>query len=259
MARGIDTLDAVMTTCVNELKLFAIAILDLEKAFVNVRHAFIVRCFNELNIPGGIVVYLKYVYSNSRTILSFKGNVSPEQGMWQGDPLSPLLFFIVFNKILEALPRDLGIKFKEIILNHLAFADDLVLLSNSLQELQEIMNVLTTTLATDGLKINSNKTFSLLWVKDAKRKKLIYNSSDNIMVNNQAIKTLQTNDYFTYLGAEFGTTGLMKINSTKFQDDFQTLRAAPCKPQQKLFMLVHFLLPKYYHTFIFSTCCMFLK
>lgn len=92
----------------------------------------------------------------------------------------------------------------------------------------------------------------VLWVKDAKRKKLIYNSFDHITVSNQPIKTIQANDSFTYLGAAFSTTSLKKINTEEFREDLKILRTAPCKPQQKLSMLVHFLFPKYYHAFIFS-------
>lgn len=83
VARGIDILDAVMSSCMKELRPFAIAILDLEKAFDNVRHPFIVRCLDELQIPVGIIEYLKILYSRSRKNLSFKGNPSktihPEQ------------------------------------------------------------------------------------------------------------------------------------------------------------------------------------
>lgn len=121
----------------NELRSFTIAILDLEKALDNV-HPFIVKGLDEPKIPVGIIEYLKYVYAKSRTILSFKGNTSdpihPEQGVRKGDPLSPLLFLIVFNEVLESLPSELGIKFKYLLLNHLAFADDPILLAKNLMK-----------------------------------------------------------------------------------------------------------------------------
>lgn len=138
VARGIDVLDSVITTCMKDLKPLSIAILDLEKAFDSINHTFIVKCLSELGIPDGIVDYLIYVYKHAKTSLSFKGISSdplhPSQGVRQGDPLSPFLFLLVFNKVLEALPKNLGIKFGDILLNHIAFADDLVLLAKNIKE-----------------------------------------------------------------------------------------------------------------------------
>lgn len=110
--------------------------------------------------------------------------------MRQGDRLSPSLFLIVFNKVLEALPDELGIKFKDMLINHLAFADDLVLLAKNISELQQLMNIFSTALSAVGWKINTDKSFTVLWVKDHKRKKIIYNSQDQITVLNQPIKTI---------------------------------------------------------------------
>lgn len=174
VARGIDALDAVISTCMKELKLLSIAILDLKKAFDSVNHSFIIKCLNELDLPSGIIDYLVYVYTHAKTSLSFKGISSdplhPTQGVRQRDPLSPLLFLLVFNKVLEALPKNLGVKFREIIFNHIAFADDLVLLAKNIKELQILMNVLVSALAEIGLKVNNSKSFTFTWVKDTKKK-----------------------------------------------------------------------------------------
>lgn len=196
------------------------------------------------------------MYSKARTTLSFKGRTSdpvhPSQGVRQGDPLSPLLFLVVFNKVLEKLPVHIGVKFRNMVINHIAFADDLVLLANNIIELQKLINILSETLAEVGLKINSSKSFTLHWVKVTKRKKLIYDNTESITVNNQVIPTLEVTDTFTYLGAAFGTTGLLKIDGGQFRQDLLILQKAPCKPQQKIFMMKNFLIPKYYHSFIFS-------
>lgn len=82
VARGIDALDMVISTCMKDLKALSIAILDLEKAFDSVNHSFIIKYLNKLGLPDGIVEYLLDVYSHAKTTLSFKGVSS--------DPIHPI-------------------------------------------------------------------------------------------------------------------------------------------------------------------------
>lgn len=57
---------------------------------------------------------------------------------------------------------------------------------------------------------------------------------------------------FTYLGACFTPSGLVKIDTTNLQEKINILLKAPAKPQQRLFMLKNFLWPSFYHQYIFS-------
>lgn len=70
---------------VKKSNLFAVCILDLEKAFDNVRQSFIITFLQELYIPSGITEYLVYVYFYSQIFLSFKGEnsnaIHPTQGV----------------------------------------------------------------------------------------------------------------------------------------------------------------------------------
>lgn len=124
--------------------------------------------------------------------------------------MSSLLFLLIFNKVLEKLPVKNGIKFRNLVLNHIAFADDLVLLANNIQELQQLIDILTEALSEVGLKINSEKSFSLHWVKGTKKKKLIYDNMEYISAYNQKVPTIQVTDTFKYLGAELGPRGYSK-------------------------------------------------
>lgn len=87
--------------------------------------------------------YIKYVYKSSATFLSFKGVsnelIHPTKCVQQGDPLSPLLFLIVLNGALQALP-DYGIECEDGRVSHLVYADDLVFLAD--HKLQRLLNCL---------------------------------------------------------------------------------------------------------------------
>lgn len=55
----------------------------------------------------------------------------PTTGVKQGDPLSPLLFNLVIDRLLRSLPEEIGATLGEGQINAIAFADDLILLANT--------------------------------------------------------------------------------------------------------------------------------
>ena len=82
-----------------------------------------------------------------------------ERGVRQGDTISPKLFNavlqLVFNKI-DFKAKGININGRK--LNHLRFADDIALFSETIEELQEMINILNDAGRPLGLKINVSKT-----------------------------------------------------------------------------------------------------
>lgn len=82
----------------------------------------------------------------SNNLLSFKKYKSeffhPVKGVRQGDFLSPLLFLIIFNAVIEMLPSDIGFRIRNVLINHIAYSDDLVIMAQSAAELQDLLNIL---------------------------------------------------------------------------------------------------------------------
>lgn len=170
VAKGIDLFDAILRSVQEDFRPIAMAVLDLEKAFVSVSHSAIYKCLETLNLPVGYINYLKFVYKYSKTQLSFRRQKSDfihsVKGVRQGDPLSPLLFLIVFNTELEILPSNIGFRFRNLLINHIAYADDLIVMAESSAELQHLLNLLQHALSKVGLRINLSKSFSIVWIKN---------------------------------------------------------------------------------------------
>lgn len=238
------------------MKPVTMAVLDLEKAFDSLSHDAIFESLEGLGLPCCLIHYLHYVYKFSKTQLSFKREnskfIHPVKGVRQGDSLSPLLFLIVFNKVLKSLPDQVCFKFRELILNHLAYADDLGVLAESVKELQFLLQALSEALAGVGLRINLAKSFVLSSIKNRKISKMIYDSSANVFVHDYKLRVVEVDDEFRYLGARFTASGLVKLDMSNLHADLKVLLKAGMKPQQKLFCLNNFLIPKFYHGFIFS-------
>ena len=75
------------------------------------------------------VAYIMNSYKGCETIITFGKSLVPgikmARGVKQGDPLSPILFNLVIDELLDNLPGDLGVTIEESRCNSLAFADDL--------------------------------------------------------------------------------------------------------------------------------------
>ena len=82
------------------------------------------------------------------------------QGTPQGDPISPLLFLLCINPIIEHInQKGKGYKLnKWVKISILAYANDLVLIGSNRKEIEKILKWLEKWMNTYGLKINHNKS-----------------------------------------------------------------------------------------------------
>lgn len=85
--------------------------------------------------------------------------INIERGVRQGDPLSPKLFIAVLEDVFRNTDwKNRGIKINNRYLNHLRFADDIVMLSETANELQDMLRSLVQASSQVGLEMNATKT-----------------------------------------------------------------------------------------------------
>lgn len=136
--------------------------IDYSKAFDSISHISIWNALNEFKVNQKYINIIKniYAHSTSRVRLETKGNpFKIERGVRQGDPLSPKLFIAVLEHIFKNLQwKNRGITLNGKHLNHLRFADDIVLLAESAKELEGMMCELDVVSNEVGLQMNANKT-----------------------------------------------------------------------------------------------------
>ena len=80
---------------------------DLEDAFGSVPHPLIIHTLKKFNVPAEIQLYINTLYNNQLSRV-FTDNFSSDgfpfkRGVFQGYPLSPIIFLMVFNPIIEFL------------------------------------------------------------------------------------------------------------------------------------------------------------
>ena len=139
------------------------AFIDLEKAFDRVPREVIWWAMRKLGIEEWIINIVKAMYSNANSRVRVNDTYSDpfevKVGVHQGSVLSPLLFIIV----LEAL----SIEFRTSSPWELLYADDLVIIATSLDELLLKISRWKIEMESKGLRVNMPKTKVMICATDS--------------------------------------------------------------------------------------------
>jgi hypothetical protein len=156
-----------------------------------------------------------------RHIIGEKGAIAKvRSGVKQGDPLSPLLFDIAYQHLLSEIDKlKIGVKYKGILIAALAFADDLCILTESLEDMQTILSALERVSGKIGLKFNPKKTEVL------RTGSLVNKSNSGLRLCGEEIKLSVD---FKYLGATVDKEGKRSMSKEriKMMGNFNHTRAA---------------------------------
>ena len=127
---------------------------DLEKAFDRVPRQVVKWALRKVGVEEWIIQVVMSMYENAKSAVNINGTIGKafpvKVGVHQGSVLSPLLFIIV----MEALSRELrtGLPWE------LLYADDLVLMAESLEELEILFEKWKHGIEEKGLRVNAGKT-----------------------------------------------------------------------------------------------------
>ena len=132
---------------------------DRSKLFVKLQLLGFPFAFCEL--LAHILNHLKtYVSSGPTLATPFKAT----NGLPQGDPISPILFNLFASDITDFLTHD-GVSLNKMKIRFIQYADDLVLLANSPEDLQSAIDSLSSYCDRNNLSINISKTKCMIFYK----------------------------------------------------------------------------------------------
>lgn len=182
------------------------AFLDLQKAFDRVPRSHIWKSLQSRNVSTKLINIVKSLYKNTNNCVISRNmrseTFTTKEGVRQGGSLSPLLFITYMDDIIKESRK----RTKQMYAGHrhlqtvnvseLAFADDVVLLASSEENLRNNLLVWNEVLERKGMKLNKEKTKVMV---TSKEKRLI-----NILIEGERIEQV---DSFQYLGVSLEETG----------------------------------------------------
>ena len=178
--------------------------IDLRKAFDTVWHDGLLLKLQKAGIKGNMYNLIKSMYQGSVSRVKCKQSLSDPinimQGVHQGNILSPLLFNIFMNDIDDSLQFDDVPLLHDYKLNHLLYADDLLLLSTSSSGLQKNIDGVQSFCKKWGLTINSEKSKIMVFSKGGRTTK----DKFNFVINNSYVDHVTS---YKYLGINISNTG----------------------------------------------------
>ncbi|XP_074291826.1 uncharacterized protein LOC141618631 [Silene latifolia] len=144
--------------------------IDLRKAYDSVEWDFLLQMLTYLNFPKKFIGWIMSCVTSPTYSLSLNGNFfgffKGKRGLRQGDPLSPLLLTLCMDylsRILNVVGQQDDFRFHPMCgplkLNHLLFADDLLLFSKgTAASIMWMLRAFATFSSTSGLCLNKEKT-----------------------------------------------------------------------------------------------------
>ena len=196
--------------------------LDLSKAFDKVNFKMLFFKLMDRNVPKRVIEILSNWYSKLFSYVRWNDKFSTgffiSSGVRQGGLLSPILFAICVDDLLVKLEKSkLGCFVKLLCCNSFMYADDLVLLSITIQDLQSLVNISLKEINNVGLDVNSNKTFC---IRIGSRHSV---TCSKIVVNSKSIEWVNE---ICYLGITICSAKHFKVNfQNRKQKFFRALNA----------------------------------
>lgn len=172
--------------------------MDLEGAYENVSIKALFNLLLAYNFPQRLVNLLYSMYQDNKvSILTSFGptqHINVTKGVRQGDPLSPLLFNLFINPVVERIhTEELGYELESgRQISILAFADDLVGISSSLSNLAVIWTIINKWCQDLQMNIKASKSAYTSNLKEE--------PASLIMHNRERVPYLQTHEAYRYLG-----------------------------------------------------------
>ena len=197
-------LQAIVNKQLSKKKKLYCAFIDFKKAFDLVYRNGIWYKLCQIGVSLKFVKSIKAIYNSVKVCVKSLGKLSDSfdslVGVKQGEPLSPLLFILFLNDLSSELDMDVD---TELIIEEfqkfvLLFADDTLLLAETLPDLQNLLNKLSSYCDNWNITVNTDKTKVLVFKRSSRPEDF------DIFYGNERLDVVRN---FIYLGVNVTSNG----------------------------------------------------
>ena len=176
---------------------FFAAFIDFQKAFDLTDRQLLYHKLRSYGITGNILTVIKEMHTDTISSIRINGvltePLTSEQGVKQGDNIAPTCFSAYINGLSTELKKSsVGVELGSASINHLAYADNIVLLAKDSKGLQELLDICSVWCKNWRVQINVQKTTTMEFGK--KRRTHV---EETFMISNTKLENVST---YQYLG-----------------------------------------------------------
>lgn len=230
-------------------------VLDVSKAFDTVPHGAIGHALRRKGVPAPLVGLVEKGYRAVYTQISHpEGDIEIElqRGVKQGDPLSPLLFNLVVEPLLERLETMPGFSLPEgQNISCLAFADDLLLVASDTPKAQALLDVTVGYFDRLGMSLSAPKSVAYQIVRTSDS---WYLGDPGMEKQGEPIRAATADEALTYLGVRYSLWCGIELKSLRkgLTEVLGRVERLALKPHQKLDLVQRYLVPGYLHQLVIA-------
>ena len=244
-ADHIFTLHTLLDMYLNKRKRLYCAFIDFKKAFDTVDRVLLWKKLASVGINGRLLNVVHNIYKLAKSYVRNNGKISNtflcNIGVRQGENLSPLLFAMYLNDLSQFLSNkvkglvDLSQDIKDLAsdddvevflkLYLLLYADDIVILCESKDDLQLALNELHSYCMDWKLYVSTEKTKIMVFSRGKIRNRPVFTYNNNV---------IEIVDNFTYLGVTFNYNNRFSKAAKRLYDQAAKAMYSLLKKSRKL-------------------------
>uniref|UniRef100_A0A3Q2Y7G9 Reverse transcriptase domain-containing protein n=1 Tax=Hippocampus comes TaxID=109280 RepID=A0A3Q2Y7G9_HIPCM len=244
-AENLMVLDKIIKRARAKRRPLAVVLVDFAKAFDTVSHDHILAVLRQRGIDNLAYDVIKDSYINCTTAICCGGTrselIKMKVGVKQGDPLSPLLFNLAMDPLINKLEvSGRGLEWDGERIATLVFADDLVLVCGSMNDMFYQLRTLEEFCRLTGLKVQPKKCYGFTIARG------MVNAEGPIILDGQPIQMVNPGQSVKYLGVQVGPdNGITAPDICSMLELWLTnVSEADLKPSQKIEILNTYTLPR---------------
>jgi hypothetical protein len=198
--------------------------IDFTNAFGSVPHELIMSVMRQRNFPEWTRKIVQDMYNGATSMIEMRGErtakIGWRRGVKQGCPLSPLLFNLCLEPLLQAVKRraeDCG-TFVGSVENRIgfqvqAYADDVIFISQRPRGIEVMLEVLEDFVRWSKMEVNAKKCATASYLIDQNQHRC--SLAENLRFRGQVIPNLTLGESLKYLGTAVAARRTVKLEAVE--------------------------------------------